>query len=61
MLPILIGEATKLTPYLIELDKEYVATVRLGIVTDTQDLSGAVLETPPVPGVDAPAIVSARK
>ena len=49
VLPILIGEATKLTPYLIELDKEYVATVRLGIVTDTEDLSGAVLETPPVP------------
>lgn len=36
LLPILIGEATKLTPYLIDLDKEYVATVRLGIVTETQ-------------------------
>jgi tRNA pseudouridine55 synthase len=36
-----------------------VATVRLGIVTDTQDLSGAVLETPPVPAVDAPAIEAA--
>ena len=59
VLPILIGEATKLTPYLIELDKEYVATVRLGIVTDTQDLSGAVLETPPVPALDAPAIEAA--
>ena len=59
MLPILIGEATKLTPYLIELDKEYVATVRLGVVTDTQDLSGAVLETRPVPALDAPAIEAA--
>jgi tRNA pseudouridine55 synthase len=56
VLPILIGEATKLTPYLIELDKEYLATVRLGVVTDTQDLSGAVLETPPVPDLDAAAI-----
>lgn len=59
VLPILIGEATKLTPYLIELDKEYVATVRLGIVTDTQDLSGAVLDTPRVPDLDAAAIEAA--
>jgi tRNA pseudouridine55 synthase len=59
VLPILIGEATKLTPYLIELDKEYVATVRLGIVTDTQDLSGAVVETTPVPALDASAIEAA--
>jgi tRNA pseudouridine55 synthase len=49
VLPILIGEATKLTPYLVDLDKEYLATVRLGIVTDTQDLSGMTLETRPVP------------
>ena len=56
LLPILIGEATKLTPYLVELDKEYLATVRLGVSTDTQDLSGAVLESRPVPELDAPAI-----
>ena len=31
VLPILMGEATKLTPYLVDLDKEYVATVRLGV------------------------------
>jgi len=53
LLPILIGEATKLTPYLVDLDKEYVATVRLGVVTETQDLSGAVLETRPVPARQA--------
>src|SRR5262245_30916336 len=56
VLPILVGEATKLTPYLIDLDKEYVATIRLGIVTDTQDLSGTVLHTLAVPLVDAAAI-----
>ena len=56
LLPILIGEATKLTPYLVELDKEYLATVRLGVSTDTQDLSGAVLQTRPVPELDAEAI-----
>lgn len=59
LLPILIGEATKLTPYLVDLDKEYVATVRLGVSTETQDLSGAVLETRPVPALDAAAIEAA--
>jgi len=59
LLPILIGEATKLTPYLVDLDKEYVATVRLGVTTESQDLSGAVLETRPVPPLDAAAIEAA--
>jgi tRNA pseudouridine55 synthase len=59
VLPILIGEATKLTPYLVDLDKEYLATVRLGITTTTQDLTGAVLETRPVPRLDGPAVEAA--
>lgn len=59
LLPILIGEATKLTPYLVDLDKEYLATVRLGVSTDTQDLSGAVLESSPVPALDAAAVRTA--
>jgi len=59
LLPILIGEATKLTPYLVDLDKEYVATVRLGITTETQDLTGTVLETRPVPDLPAAAIEAA--
>jgi tRNA pseudouridine55 synthase len=56
VLPILIGEATKLTPYLADLDKEYLATVRLGVCTTTQDLTGSVLETRPVPDVDRHAL-----
>ncbi len=59
VLPILIGEATKLTPYLVDLDKEYLATVRLGVSTDTQDLSGTVLETRPVPAMGAAVIEQA--
>ncbi|MGH7395915.1 MAG: tRNA pseudouridine(55) synthase TruB [Candidatus Rokuibacteriota bacterium] len=59
LLPILIGEATKLTPYLVDLDKEYVATVRLGVTTESQDLSGAVLETRPLPALDTPALEAA--
>jgi tRNA pseudouridine55 synthase len=45
VLPLLVGEATKLTPYLMDHDKEYVATVRFGVTTDTHDLSGRVLTT----------------
>jgi tRNA pseudouridine55 synthase len=58
VLPLLVGEATKLMPYLSDLDKEYLAEVRLGVVTDTQDLSGAVLRTGPVGDLD-PARVAA--
>ena len=43
VLPILVGEATKLTPYLVDQDKEYVATLRFGVTTDTHDVSGRVL------------------
>jgi len=61
VLPILIGEATKLTPYLTELDKEYLATVRLGVSTETQDLTGTVLETRAVPDIDRTVIEAALR
>jgi tRNA pseudouridine55 synthase len=56
VLPILINQATKLTPYLADHSKEYVATVRLGVTTDTQDLSGTVLTEAPVPPLTSTAI-----
>ncbi len=46
---ILVGKATRVSQYLISLDKEYEGTVELGKVTDTQDAEGEVLETLPVP------------
>lgn len=49
VLPLLIGEATKLVPYLADEDKEYVATIRLGVTTDSHDLTGRVLASAPVP------------
>jgi len=45
VLPLCIGKATKLVPYLENTTKAYLATVTLGILTDTQDISGRVLET----------------
>src|SRR5437762_2383204 len=35
-----IGQATRLVQFLVGLDKEYLATVRLGYATDTQDRTG---------------------
>ncbi len=46
---LLIGKATKISQYLISLDKEYEGTIELGKVTDSQDADGEVLETRPVP------------
>jgi tRNA pseudouridine55 synthase len=48
VLPMLLGEATKLMPYLADQDKEYVATLRLGVTTDTGDLGGRTRATAPV-------------
>ena len=49
LLPILLGEATKLTAYLQGQDKEYLATIRLGVATDTLDATGTVTGERPVP------------
>jgi tRNA pseudouridine55 synthase len=51
VLPVLLGEATKLMPYLADQDKEYVARVRFGVTTDTHDLAGRVVATAPVPAL----------
>lgn len=44
VLPVCLGSATKLCDMLTDKNKEYVAVLRLGTVTDTQDLTGTVLE-----------------
>ncbi|HWA85591.1 MAG TPA: tRNA pseudouridine(55) synthase TruB [Opitutus sp.] len=46
---LLIGKATRISQYLISLDKEYEGTIELGKVTDSQDADGEVVETQPVP------------
>lgn len=45
VLPVCIGRATRLFDYIIDKQKEYIAELRLGVVTDTQDATGSVLET----------------
>ncbi len=49
LLIVLVGKATRVSQYLISLDKEYEGTVELGKVTDTQDADGEMMETRPVP------------
>lgn len=48
LLPLCFGEATKFSGELLDADKCYEATIRLGIVTDTADAEGQVLQTRPV-------------
>ena len=48
VLPIFIGRATRGAEFLEHAEKEYVAGLRLGLVTNTQDTSGETLETHPV-------------
>ena len=45
VLPVLIGKATKLSDLIMAEEKRYVAVVQLGVVTDTDDASGVILET----------------
>ena len=42
VLPICLGEATKLAQFLLDADKEYEATLCFGVETDTFDATGAV-------------------
>lgn len=48
VLPICIGDATKIASYIAEGEKEYDAVVRFGESTDTQDAAGRTVETRPL-------------
>ena len=48
VLPVFVGRATRAVEFAGEGDKEYVAGLRLGLVTNTQDTSGETLEERPV-------------
>ena len=49
MLPLCFGEATKVCPYLLNADKTYRVTARLGSATDTGDADGEEIATASVP------------
>ena len=49
LLIVLVGKATRVSQFMISLDKEYEGAIELGKVTDSQDADGEVMETRPVP------------
>ena len=48
VLPIFVGRATRAVEFASESEKEYIAELKLGVITNTQDTTGTVLETRPV-------------
>ncbi|MBQ4354706.1 MAG: tRNA pseudouridine(55) synthase TruB [Clostridia bacterium] len=51
VLPVLIGRAVKASDYLMMHDKEYVCEMKLGLTTDTEDITGEILsESKEIPG-----------
>ena len=53
MLPLCFGEATKVCAFLLNADKTYRVTARLGIATDTADADGSEIATAEVPALSA--------
>ena len=51
LLPICLGEATKLSGYLLNSDKHYLATCKLGVQTTTGDADGEEVSVVPVPAL----------
>lgn len=61
VLPLLIGKATGLSKYLINHDKIYIATLKLGIKTDTADGEGKIIEKRDVQNLSKETIEKALK
>jgi len=53
LLPVALGDATKFSGHLLDADKTYLATMRLGVTTATADLEGEVRQVRPVEVSDA--------
>jgi len=61
LLIVLLGRATRVSQFLISLDKEYEGTIELGKTTDSQDADGQVMETRPVPALTEDDVRAAMK
>lgn len=61
VLPLLLDNGTKLSKYLIEHDKEYIVTLKLGIRTDTADGEGNILEERKVKNINKKEIEEVLK
>jgi len=61
VLPIMVGEATKLAPMLEGGEKVYDGTIKLGVETDTLDRDGKLVREAPVPAIDADRLAVVAK
>lgn len=52
MLPLCLGEATKVSSYLLNADKTYISVAKLGVITNTADATGGILKTKPIPSLN---------
>ncbi|MGA9525074.1 MAG: tRNA pseudouridine(55) synthase TruB [Myxococcaceae bacterium] len=59
VLPICVGDATRIAGFITEGDKAYDAVIRLGVTTDTLDAQGQVQQTRPVPPLGRELLESA--
>ena len=48
VLPVFLGRATRAVEFATDSDKEYIAGIKLGVITNTQDTTGEILEEHPV-------------
>lgn len=58
VLPLCFGEATKVSQFLLEADKRYLTTIRLGERTNTADAEGEIISTRPVGELSEQALVT---
>lgn len=58
LLPLCLGDATKVSPFLLEADKRYRVAVKLGVKTTTGDAEGEVVATRAVGAIDPTALLT---
>ena len=61
VLPILVGQATKISKYMIEHDKTYIATIKLGKKTTTGDSEGEIIQSAEAIDIDENSINNVLK
>ena len=59
VLPVCVGEATKVATFLLHSDKRYDAEITFGTATDTDDAEGEIIERQDVPPLDSAAVGAA--
>jgi tRNA pseudouridine55 synthase len=59
LLPVCIGEGTKLAPFLADDVKRYIGDIELGSTTDTMDRTGTIVEERPIPPFSSAVLAAA--